>query len=127
MGLITRRELVDLGNPKGTLLREVVQRLAESPEGYSSFQQLGLSRPCPPEPKWKTSTRNKKMSLLQSWSYKQVRTHFDNLRKQKLIGGEREAANGPWQYRLPETFSSLHHRFQWLPKPDELFPLQATG
>lgn len=125
--LITRRELVDLGNPNGTLLRNIVDRLSESSDGYSIFQQLGLSRPCPPEMNWRALAGNKKLSLLRSWSYKQVRTHFEALHRQKLIGGERESANGSWQYRLPESLSQVIHRFHWLPKPEEVFSMSGIS
>jgi hypothetical protein len=49
-----------------------------------------------------------------------VRTHFDRLRRDKLITAERDHGNGPWRYELPEELTESPSPFNTLPPAQEL-------
>jgi len=103
--LTTRNEVADLGNVSSRLIREVVNLLQSVPDGYALFQRMGLVRQPPNERDFKRNDLRTLTRMLRSWSFKQVRTHFDGLRKTGLISGERDSGNSPWRYRLPEELS----------------------
>ena len=119
--LVTRREIADLGNVRGRLIQQIVDLLRRVPDGYDAFQRMGLVRQPPRERDFKRSKPRTLTTILHPWSQKQVRTHFEALRKSGLITGERESGNAPWQYRLPERLSKTSSPFQSLPSANELF------
>jgi hypothetical protein len=117
--LVTRREIVDLGNIRSRTVRGLVKYLRGQPDGHERFRQMGLRRRTSAD-QWCRSTTKDLVSRLHLWTPKQVRTHFDRLRKENLITAERENANGPWYYGLPEQLSNVNSHFRSLPTPEEL-------
>ena len=119
--LTTRNEVADLGNVHSRLIHEIVGLLQSVPDGYVLFQRMGLVRQPPNERDFKRTGWRTLSRLLRSWSVKQVRTHFEALRKSGLISGERDSRNAPWRYRLPEELSLSSSPFRSLPHANELF------
>jgi hypothetical protein len=124
--LTTRNEVADLGNVHSRLIQQIVDLLQNVPGGYAMFQRLGLVRQPRNERDFKSSNWRTLARMLRSWSFKQVRTHFEALRKSGLISGERDSRNAPWRYRLPEELSISSTPFRSLPPASELFPDQET-
>lgn len=125
--LVTRPEIADLGNIRSRLVREIVKYLRELPEGFENYTRMGLIRQSPPYSQFAETEIPRLTSILRSWSAKQVRTQFDALRKSGLISGEREAGNGPWQYRLPEQIELSASPFRCLPPVSEVFSDTCTA
>ena len=125
--LTTRNEVADLGNVHSRLIHQIVDLLQSVPDGYAMFQRMGLVRQPPNERDFKSSDWRILARMLRSWSVKQVRTHFEALRKAGLISGERDSRNAPWRYRLPEELRISSSPFRSLPTVNELFPDQETG
>ena len=63
------------------------------------------------------STKLGERPMSATWSAKQVRAHFERLRRSGMITAEREHDNGPWQYELPEELTSRSSVFRGLPRP----------
>jgi hypothetical protein len=122
--LITRREIADLGNTRSRLIRQLVGFLRRRNDGYERFQRMGLVRRPPPREQWRSMETVALVNYLRPWTAKQVRTHFDQLRRARLITAEREAANGPWRYALPEELQCRHSTYRRLPTVAELIGLQ---
>ena len=120
--LVSRHEVADLGNVRSRLVREIVGYLSDLPEGFERYTRMGLIRQPPSDSQFPETELPKLTSILRSWSPKQVRTQFDALRKSGLISGERQAGNGPWQYRLPEQIELSASPFRYLPPVNEVFP-----
>jgi hypothetical protein len=118
--LVGRREVADLGNVRCKLIQKILDCLRSLPDGYDRFLRMGLVRRPPSERAFKRSEPQTLATILRPWSQKQVRVHFDALRKSGLITGERES-NGPWRYQLPEELHSVSSPFCNLPKVEELF------
>ena len=118
--MITRRELADLGNINSATVRKLVEFLKTVDDGYDLFERLGLVRQLPPTNEWKQLPPSSLARLLRPWSMKQIRTHFDVLRRKGLITGERDHANGSWRYELPEELSAIGSTFANLPTAQEL-------
>ena len=125
--LITRRELADLGNVNSSTVRNLVEYLKRSPDGYQRFQEMGLSRPAPDQQRWEQQPVDTLLGFLEGWTPKQLRTRFDRLRRDGLITAERECANGRLLFRLPESLASPSRRFAYLPSADELAAGGAAG
>lgn len=123
-GLITRREVVDLGNINGpTTLKLVDFLMKDGLDGLKKFRSCGLTVPIK-EDKWPSLDPKECRNLLLRWSPKQVRTHFHRLVGEGLISAIRESDNQPWKYRLPESLSEVASPFRQLPMADSLnFPL----
>jgi len=118
--LITRRELADLGNVNSTTVRKLVEFLKTVSDGNDQFGKLGLVRRPPTKNEWRRLPPRSLIQLLRPWSTKQIRTHFDGLRRQGLITAERDHSNGPWRYELPEELSVNGSTFANLPSAQEL-------
>ncbi|MGO8752735.1 MAG: hypothetical protein ACLQNE_42885 [Thermoguttaceae bacterium] len=118
--LITRRELADLGNLRSRAVRRLVEYLQQRPDGYERFGRMGLVRHPPRRDDWARASRGSLTSRLRPWSVKQVRTHFDQLRRAGLVTAERDQANGPWHYRLPEELAGSSSIFRRLPTAEAL-------
>ena len=131
---ITRRELVDLGSTNGRIVGDLIEFLADTfPNGGAQdsvngtpttrrgwLRAIGLVRDLPEWWRWPDADAAKVIRpLLRRWTQKQVRTHFDRLRKAGTITGSRESGNAPWVYRLPESFTPTP-AFSWLPTTDEV-------
>ncbi len=125
--LTTRNEVADLGNVSSRLIQQIMDLLQNVPGGYAMFQRMGLVRQPPNERDFKSSDWRTLARMLRSWSFKQVRTHFETLRKGGLISGERDSRNAPWQYRLPEELTMSSSPFRLLPPANELFSDQETA
>ena len=54
------------------------------------------------------------------WSFKQARTRFERLRQLKLIDARRTAANGPYEYLLPEELRTDQSQFSHLPEFEDV-------
>ena len=118
--LVTRREIAELGNVRSQLVRKIVESLKQLPTGHALFQRMGLIGRPPSATVWSSRSTSALMGLLRRWSYKQVRRHFDELKRRGMITADREHDNGPWQYALPEELSTWTSGFRNLPPAEEL-------
>jgi hypothetical protein len=118
--LVTRREIADLGNVRSQLVRQLVGYVRSRSDGYQRFQRMGLVRRPPPLERWRNAEITTLIDFLRPWTAKQVRTHFDQLRRTGMITAERGTANGPWRYVLPEELQGRHVSFRRLPTATEL-------
>ena len=112
---ITRRELADLGNVNSRLVVALIEYLQRAETGYRSYLQMGRIGEPIPERNWQRSLGRELARRLTSWSAKQVRTHFDRLHKCGLVTAEREQANGPLHYKIPEEFENVGSPYSQLP------------
>jgi len=117
---ITRREIADLGNVRSGLVRRLVDYLHQGANGYEWYCRMGLVRRVPNRDGWPSFNVESLMANLRPWSVKQVRTHFDRLRRSGLITAERELGNGPRRYELPEELADAAYAFDALPPVREL-------
>ncbi len=117
---ITRREIADLGNVRSGMVRRLVDYLHQGADGYQWYCRMGLAHRAPSSDAWSASTLDSLTVNLRPWSLKQVRTHFDRLRRTGLITAEREHGNGPWRYELPEELTDVACPFGALPPGEEL-------
>jgi len=113
--LITRRELCDLGNVRSGVVRRLVDYLHQGADGHQWYCRMGLVRRAANRSEWSTTSLDSLVANLRPWSEKQVRTHFDRLRRDGLITAERDHGNGPWRYELPEELTDLSSPFHALP------------
>ena len=113
--LVTRREVSDLGNPRSRMVRRLLEFLQRQPDGYERFRRMGLLRRPPERDAWRRAGVDALVVYLRPWSAKQLRTHFEQLRRLGIITAEREYENGPWRYALPEDSTSRSNAFRDLP------------
>ena len=118
--MISRRELADLGNIKSVTVRKLIEFLQSINDGYDQFERLGLATQLPSKSEWRRLPPKSLAQLLRPWSIKQIRTHFDVLRRQGLITAERDHSNGPWRYEIPEELWKHGSLFANLPAAQEL-------
>jgi hypothetical protein len=118
--LITRRQVADLGNVRSRTVRRLVEHLQNQPDGYERFRQMGLLRRLPDRKVWRKASVDDLIGWLCSWSPKQVRTHFEHLRRGGMVTAEREHGNGPWKYALPEELTDCCSAFRGLPSAQDL-------
>ncbi|MDP6718446.1 MAG: hypothetical protein QGF59_07360, partial [Pirellulaceae bacterium] len=112
---ITRRELADLGNVNSRLVRTLIEWLQSAEAGYPSYLQMSCGGEPIPERNWKRITARDLARGLKGWSAKQVRTHFDRLLKRGFVTADRERANGPLLYRMPEELENVGSPYSQLP------------
>ncbi|MHB1422842.1 MAG: hypothetical protein ACYC3I_06550 [Gemmataceae bacterium] len=125
---VTRREVFDLGNPKGKkVLRLVKHLLSQGKAGYKVFRTLGTVRTLPEAESWPEDDPVHLARLLQVWSEKQVRDHFHRLFVEGLITALPRPGNQPWLYVLPEVLSDPNSPFKSLPSPDSLAVQTVTA
>ena len=122
--LITRREVADLGNVQSGMIHRLVDYLHQGADGYEWYCRMGLMRRPPNRDTWSTASVDSLTANLRPWSVKQVRTHFDRLRRDGLITAARDHENGPWRYELPEELTDASCPFHSLPP---VASLQADG
>jgi hypothetical protein len=125
--LITRREVADLGNVQSSMVRRLVEYLRQGADGYQWYCRMGLVRRPPGRDAWSTTSPASLVANLRPWSLKQVRTHFDRLRREGLITAEREHGNGPWRYALPEELADGSSPFHNMPPVEQLVPEPLTS
>ena len=113
--LVTRREASDLGNPRSRMVRRLIEFLQRQPDGYDRFRRMGLVQRPPERDAWRRADVDALVTYLRPWSAKQLRTHFEQLRRLGIITAEREFENGPWRYTLPENLTSRSNAFRGLP------------
>jgi hypothetical protein len=118
--LITRRELTDLGNVRSATVIGLVEQLQRSGRGRSAFLRMGIAGPRVSDRVWRQSSARELARRLRPWSEKQVRVHFDRLRRDGLITAERDTRNGPWRFALPEGLSDASSPFADLPTAGQL-------
>jgi hypothetical protein len=119
-GDITRRELADLGNRRSQLLAALIEYLQRTHDGYAHCLQLGWQGSGITEREWSRLPASELTERLTTWSSKQVRTHFDRLKKTGLITARRLKANGPILYELPEELANANSPYSSLPSIDPL-------
>lgn len=112
---ITRRELADLGNVNSPLVVTLLEYLQRADDGYAHYLQMGCTGEPIAERGWRHLPARDLAKGLKSWSLKQVRTNFDRLHQRGLITAEREQANGPLHYRLPDELESVGSPYAKLP------------
>jgi hypothetical protein len=118
---ITRREIADLGNTRGKTVEKLLDfLLQQGPVGVRIFGSIGTTRVIKEQGDLPSRDSRELAKLLLSWGPKQTRTRFAFLHSKGLITAEREAANKPWVYELPEALANAASPFRSLPKPDEL-------
>lgn len=83
-----------------------------------------MRRP-PSRDRWRNVEAAALEGCLRHWTAKQVRTHFDQLRRSGMITAERETANGPWRYALPEEFQGRRDAYRRLPMAADLIARQT--
>lgn len=118
--LITRREIADLGNVRSRLVRELVEYVRRRSDGHERFQRMGLMGEPPRRERWQGTDVPTLIDCLRPWTAKQVRTHFDQLSRDGMITAERQTANGPWRYTLPEELQGRYGAYRGLPTAAEL-------
>ena len=118
--LVTRREVSDLGNIRSRMVRRLVEFLQRQPDGHECFRRMGLVRRPPDRNAWRQADVNALIACLRPWTYKQVRTHFDLLRRAGMLTADREQSNGPWRYELPEELTNRPTAFEGLPSVQEI-------
>jgi hypothetical protein len=118
--LITRRELTDLGNVRSATVIRLVEQLQRSRRGRSVFLRMGIAGPLVSDRVWRQSSARELARRLHPWSEKQVRVHFDRLRRDGLITAERDSANGPWRFEVPEGLGDASSPFADLPTAEQL-------
>jgi hypothetical protein len=118
--LVTRREIADLGNPNGRLVRRLIEYLQRQPDGYERFRRMGLVRRPPDRNAWRSNPASELSEHLRPWSAKQVRSHFDRLVRAGFVTAERAHGNGPWRYALPEELACSSSAFRGLPRAENL-------
>ena len=114
--LVTRREVSDLGNIRSRMVRQLIEFLLRQPDGYERFRRMGFVRRPPERNAWQRVGINALVTYLRPWSAKQLRTHFEQLRRASVITAERKHGNGPWQYTLPENLTVRSNAFGGLPR-----------
>ena len=114
--LVTRREASDLGNLRSRMVRQLIEFLLRQPDGYERFRRMGFVRRPPERNAWQRAGINALVTCLRPWSAKQLRTHFEQLRRGGVITAEREHGNGPWRYTLPEDLTVRSNAFRGLPR-----------
>jgi hypothetical protein len=119
-GLVTRREIADLGNVRSRLVRQLVEYIRRRSDGYERFHRMGLVRQPLPRAHWHGNDIATLIDCLRPWTAKQVRTHFDQLRRDGMLAAERQTPNGPWMYTLPEELLGQHRAYSRLPTAAEL-------
>ena len=82
------------------MVRRLVDYLRQGADGYEWYCRMGPGRRPPHRAAWDTASLDSLAANLRPWSVKQVRTHFDRLRRAGLITAEREVGNGPWRYEF---------------------------
>ncbi len=118
--LITRRELTDLGNVRSATVIRLVEQLQRSDRGRSEFLRMGIAGPPVSDRVWRQSSARELARRLRPWSQKQVRLHFDRLRRDGLITAERDSSNGPWRFEVPEGLGDASSPFADLPTAEQL-------
>jgi hypothetical protein len=126
---ITRREIADLGNVQSGIVRRLVDFLHQGADGREWYCRMGLVRRPPDRNDWGAASLGSLTASLRPWSAKQVRTHFDRLRRDGLITAERDFGNSPWRYELPDELTDTSSLFRNLPPAQELLGGEpdATG
>jgi len=125
---ITRREIADLGNTRGKTVERLLHfLLQQGPEGVRIFCSIGTTRVIKEQDGLPSREYRELAKLLLTWGPKQTRTRFAFLHSKGLITAEREAANQPWVYELPEALANATSPFRSLPEPEELERGVATA
>ena len=117
---ITMVELVNLGNSRS---KEFAMVLSALEKDNKALQDIGIAlsemttaitvNTRSPPARLNPSTVNLKRTT--TWSFKQVRTRFERLRKGQLIEARRRADNGPYEYVLPDELLNDCSQFIKLP------------
>lgn len=126
---LTHLQLVDLGNPKSKTLKNLISSLREGGE-RDTLKSLGIKieLACPRG----LPARDDLIKQLPTWSYKQVRTRFERLKKRGLIETLRPLKNGSNVYVMPEELQTTISAFSSLPSHNDVRPhytriIESTG
>ena len=112
---ITRRELADLGNVNSRLVLTLIDYLRRTEAGYARYFEMGSTGEPIQERNWQRLSARELARRLKGWSVKQVRTHFDRLQQRGLVTAERDRANGPLYYQIPEELANVGSPYLQLP------------
>jgi hypothetical protein len=123
--LITRKEIADLGNTRSATVRRLIEFLQRTNK-YDVYGRMGFSGATPKRQNWQRRSVETLTAPLLTWSVKQVRTHFGQMQKSGLVVAERDQANGPWMYALPEELTQISSPFRDLPPAADLAENLAT-
>lgn len=118
---ITRRELVDLGNPTSSITKRLVEKVVQGGDAAVleriGVEAAGCLRPssCTRQP-----DASELVKSLTTWTYKMVRTRFDRLQSEGLIEARKAADNAALEYLVPEELVNGRSLFAHLPDPKEV-------
>ena len=104
----------------GELAIGLVEQLQRSRRGRVSFLRMGIVGAPVSDRVWRQSSARELARRLRLWSVKQVRGHFDRLRRDGLITVERDTANGPWRFEVPKGLTDASSPFSDPPTAEQL-------
>jgi hypothetical protein len=118
---ITRRELVDLGNPNSSLAKRLIETLVQSgdPEMLKRIGVEATGR-LRPSSRTRQPDASELVKSMTTWTYKMVRTRFDRLQSEGLIEARKAADNAALEYLVPEELVNGRSLFAHLPDPKEV-------
>lgn len=118
---ITRRELVDLGNPNSSVTKRLIERLVQRGDSevlkQIGVETTGRSRD---SPHTRPPNASELIRSMTTWTYKMVRTRFDRLQSEGLIEARKAADNAALEYLVPEDLVNGRSLFAHLPDPEEV-------
>lgn len=118
---ITRRELVDLGNPNSSIAKRLIETVVQSGD-VEVFKRIGVET----AGRLRSSSRIRQLDgselvkSMTTWTYKMVRTRFDRLQSDGLIEARKAADNAALEYLVPEDLINGRSLFAHLPDPKEV-------
>lgn len=116
---ITRRELVDLGDPNSGIVKRLVEYLLQSGD-YESLKKIGVEGGFGGSPHIRELDTSSLVKTIPSWTYKMVRSRFGRLQSEGLIEAQKAAQNAALEYTVPEQLVSGRSLFGHLPSPEEV-------
>jgi hypothetical protein len=116
---ISLRLLSDLGSGGSKPLESLIDAVVQSGD-IGRIRSMGLDRDLSDEHCRRGIRREELRGMLLLWTYKQVYTRFDTLRRQGFIEWERESGNGALRFYLPEALQGLPAEFTGLPSPEQV-------
>lgn len=118
---ITRRELVDLGNPNSSLAKRLIETLVQSGDS-EMLKRIGVEATgrLRPSSRTRQPDASELVKSMTTWTYKMVRTRFDRLQSEGLIEARKAADNAALEYLVPEELVNGRSLFAHLPDPKEV-------
>ena len=118
---ITRRELVDLGNPNSSIAKRLIEKVVQSGDA-GVLKRIGVEAAVRlrPSPRTRQPDASELVKSMTTWTYKMVRTRFDRLQSEGLIEARKAADNAAREYLVPEDLVNGRSHFAHLPDPKEV-------